>query len=244
MSVIEKVVIYLYTLVLNASNRHTQERFQHSGETISQVFRQVLHVDCIGAIDGTHVRASIAPKDQIPYIGRKGISFDMQFTFVWAGCEGITHNARIFLAAIKNPIIKFPKPPKEKYYLVDAGYPNMKGYLKPYKDAKYHLPEFRRGQPPSGLEEIFNRAHSSLRSVIERTFGVWNNRWHILDNMSAYPFKVQIKIVVASMTLHNYIRKKARGNRIFQIFNRNPEYVPFNILPNTEGIPIDTHIQR
>ncbi|KAF2292412.1 hypothetical protein GH714_022088 [Hevea brasiliensis] len=29
--------------------------------------------DCIGAIDGTHVRGSIAPEEQIPYIGRKGI---------------------------------------------------------------------------------------------------------------------------------------------------------------------------
>ncbi|KAJ9128917.1 hypothetical protein P3X46_034332 [Hevea brasiliensis] len=247
---IQLFVIFLYTLVLNTPNRHTLERFQHSGETISQVFRQVLHVVClmsmdiikpidpefsetppeilndrrymphfkdfIGAIDGTHVRACIAPEDQIPYIGRKGIptqniivtcSFDMQFTFVWAGCEGTAHDAIIFLAAIKDPIIKFPKPPKGKYYLVDVGYPNMKGYLKPYKDTRYHL-------------------------------------WHILDNMPAYPFKVQMKIVVASMALHNYIRKKARGDRVFQIFDRNPEYVPFNILPDIEGIPIDTHIQR
>ncbi|WJX45682.1 hypothetical protein P8452_32544 [Trifolium repens] len=28
----------------------------------------------------------------------------------------------------------FPHPPEGKYYLVDAGYPNMKGYLSPYKD--------------------------------------------------------------------------------------------------------------
>ncbi|WJX21142.1 hypothetical protein P8452_10609 [Trifolium repens] len=27
----------------------------------------------------------------------------------------------------------FPHPPEGKYYLVDAGYPNMKGYLSPYK---------------------------------------------------------------------------------------------------------------
>ena len=48
----------------------------------------------------------------------------------------------------------------------------MKGYLGPYRGQRYHLPDFRRGRPISGKEEIFNHSHSSLRSVIERTFGV------------------------------------------------------------------------
>jgi hypothetical protein len=39
-------------------------------------------------------------------------SFDMQFTFVWAGWEGSAHDTRIFLEAIDNPRIKFPKPPE------------------------------------------------------------------------------------------------------------------------------------
>ncbi|WJX50249.1 hypothetical protein P8452_36579 [Trifolium repens] len=33
----------------------------------------------------------------------------------------------------------FPHPPEGKYYLVDAGYPNMKGYLSPYKDRTVEL---------------------------------------------------------------------------------------------------------
>ena len=37
-----------------------------------------------------------------------------------------------------------------KYYLVDAGYPQMKGYLGPYKGERYHLPDFQRGRQPSG----------------------------------------------------------------------------------------------
>jgi len=53
-----------------------------------------------------------------------------------------------------------------KYYLVDTGYPNEYSYLGPYKDEMYHLQEFRcRGQP-SGQEEVFNRAHLSLRNMI------------------------------------------------------------------------------
>ncbi|GAV59217.1 Myb_DNA-bind_3 domain-containing protein/DDE_4 domain-containing protein [Cephalotus follicularis] len=67
-----------------------------------------------------------------------------------------------------------------KYYLVDAGYPPKKGYLGPYKEERYHLPEFQSGRQASGPREIFNHAHSSLRSVIERTFGVWKKKCKII----------------------------------------------------------------
>ena len=30
------------------------------------------------------------------------------------------------------------------YYIVDAGYPNRPGYLAPYKDERYHMPEWHR----------------------------------------------------------------------------------------------------
>jgi len=42
-------------------------------------------------------------------------SFDMQFTFMWAGWEGNTHDTRIFLEAIENRNIKFPKPLEGSY---------------------------------------------------------------------------------------------------------------------------------
>ncbi|KAG5236718.1 protein ALP [Salix suchowensis] len=171
MCVLEKVGMFLFTIAARASNRHVQERFQHSGKTVSRCMKQVLKAlrlfaidiikptdpdftntpiqiatnprfmphfkNCIGAIDGTHVRVTVSPENQIPYIGRKGVptqnimaacSFDMQFTFVWAGWEGSAHDTRIFLEG--------------KYYLVDAGYPNEYGYLGPYRGERYHFQDF------------------------------------------------------------------------------------------------------
>ena len=71
----------------------------------------------------------------------------------------------------------------DKYYVVDAGYPNTRGYLAPYKGTNihYHLPDFRRGHTaaicePRGLKEKFNYLHSSLRNIIKQTFGVWKAR--------------------------------------------------------------------
>ncbi|KAK2642879.1 hypothetical protein Ddye_024642 [Dipteronia dyeriana] len=131
----EAVGMFLMTLGHGVGNRIIQEQFQHSDET-----------DCIGAIDGTHIRVSLPVDEQIPYIGRKGFptqnimvvcGFDMFFTFVWQGWEGSAHDTRIFLEVIRNIELKFPIPPDDKYYLVDTGYPNMKGYLAPYKDIEF-----------------------------------------------------------------------------------------------------------
>ncbi|XP_038714981.1 protein ANTAGONIST OF LIKE HETEROCHROMATIN PROTEIN 1-like [Tripterygium wilfordii] len=172
--------------------------------------------DCIGAIDGTHIAAVVPPDQRIPYIGRKGVTtqnvmavcdFDMLFTFVCGGWEGSAHDSRIFNKVLSDAHSNFPHPPTGKYYLVDAGYPNQRGYLAPYKGQRYHLEVFRNGPQPTSPREAFNHTHSSLRSIIERTFGVMKKKWLILTRMPSYKFCTQVKIVVACMALHNFIRR-------------------------------------
>ncbi|KAL4335545.1 hypothetical protein GQ457_07G000590 [Hibiscus cannabinus] len=96
-----------------------------------------------------------------------------------------------------------------KYYLVDFEYPQMKGFLGLYRGQRYRLPDFRRGRPMSRKKEIFNHSHSSLRSVIERTFDFIKKKWAILRDMPSYSFEKQMMIVVCTMALHNFIRKHA-----------------------------------
>jgi hypothetical protein len=48
-----------------------------------------------------------------------------------------------------------------KYYLVDSGYPNRTGYLAPFKEQRYHVPEFQ-SAPPRNMMERFNHLHSCL----------------------------------------------------------------------------------
>ncbi|KAG8485785.1 hypothetical protein CXB51_019130 [Gossypium anomalum] len=190
--------------------------------------------DCIGAIDGTHIKACISPSCQIPYIGRKGeptqnimavYDFNMCFIFAFPGWEGTAHDSRIFLQALRKQQLKFPHPPPGKYYLVDSGYPQMAGFLGPYRGERYHLPDFHRGNHrASGKKEIFNHAHSSLRSVIERTFGVWKKKWPILRDIPSYSFDKQVLIVIATMVLHNYIRRHAWSNdEDFRQFENIPD---------------------
>ncbi|KAI0519970.1 hypothetical protein KFK09_007433 [Dendrobium nobile] len=193
--------------------------------------------DCIGAIDGTHVDARVSTAEKVAYIGRCGSTtqnvmavcdFNMCFTFVMSGWEGSAHDSRIFKFAIRNQQHKFPMPPPNKYYLVDAGYPMQRGFLKPFSDTKYHIPDFQRAsQSIRGRKEAFNKRHSSLRGVIERSFGVWKKKWVILRDMPTYPFKKQVKIVVATMALHNYIRRHpSRDDPEFKVCDEDHSYIP------------------
>lgn len=113
-----------------------------------------------------------------------------------------------------------------KYYVVDAGYPNRPGYLAPYKGERYHLPEWHRGMEPNTPKEKFNRVHSSIRNVIERSFGLWKMKWQILYKMPKYSMLTQKKIVAATMVLHNFIREHSSGDVDFANFDRDPDFVP------------------
>jgi len=123
----------------------------------------------------------------------------------------------------------FPYVCPGKYYVVDAGYPNRPGYLAPYKGERYHVPNWRRGPAPSGEQELFNHLHSSVRNVVERTFGVWKMKWRILLKMPSYPLEKQMMIVAGTMCLHNYIRENHALDKDFRKCDRNPDYVP--IIP-------------
>ncbi|KAL2899249.1 putative nuclease HARBI1 [Bienertia sinuspersici] len=159
--------------------------------------------DCIGCIDGTHIEACIPEALQMPYRGRKGIptfnvivvcDFDMCFTFVSAGWEGSSHDSHVFLHAIGTPEFNFPKPPEDKYYLVDKGYQDRDGYFVPYPRL----------------------------SCIEKSFGVLKQRWKILTILPQFRIETQIQIIVATFALHNYIRINSQDYPLFRVLEEYP----------------------
>ncbi|XP_060972307.1 uncharacterized protein LOC133038235 [Cannabis sativa] len=218
MCALEILGMFLFTLGHGAGNRLTQERFQHSGETVSRYFNKVLDVLCHMSVD------VLKPPDPDFKDVPEEILRDSRYMPHFKNCIGAIDGVHV------NAVI----PPEDqvpfvgKYYLVDAGYPQITGFLGPYKGQRYHLPQFQRGSKPTGYKEVFNQAHSSLRSVIERTFGVWKKRWKILRDMPSYPYQKQVKIVIASMALHNYIRRHAKRDRYFEKIRDNPDYCANN----------------
>ena len=191
-------------------------------------------------------------KDQTAYRGRGGgrcyqnvlgiCDFNMIFTFVWAGWEGIAHDSRILTEVVFNPSSGFPFPPPsmycpqglfiyfylifnnvvlcqhlwitDKYYLCDAAYANTRGILSPYRNTRYWLADFRRRRALT-KEEKFNHAHAQLRNVIERAYGVVKARFPILKQMAPYSFTVQRNVVIACFAIHNFIRKCNIHDKLF-----------------------------
>ncbi|KAH7865285.1 hypothetical protein Vadar_004650 [Vaccinium darrowii] len=191
----------------------------------------------IGAIDGTHIKAHPNPNDIAKWIGRKGYptqnimaacDFDMCFTFALSGWEGSAHDTRIFYDCIRDATNNFPHPQQGEYYLVDAGYPNIRGFLAPYKGCTYHVPDWRRGRQPRNNFECFNKIHSSLRCTIERTFGVWKARWPLICDMPVgYSMETQKGLVTATMTIHNFIRRSNMPDIPFAFYDTRPEFMPY-----------------
>ncbi|KAL6549609.1 hypothetical protein OROHE_008340 [Orobanche hederae] len=174
--------------------------------------------DCVGALDGTHIQAIIsADSEGIPFRGRKGIktrnilaccSFDRIFIFINMGWEGSVHDITVWVDSLTQSKYDFPHPPTGKYYLVDSGYPNTTGYLYPIKDpnVRYHIPEFKKKRVLRGMSEQFNYRHSSLRTTVKRAFGNLKKRWKILYTMPQMEDIYQLYVIVATFTLHNFIR--------------------------------------
>ena len=91
-----------------------------------------------------------------------------------------------------------------KYYLDDAGYGNKNEILSPYRSVQYHLKEFS-DRPPENEQELFNLRHSSLRTTIERGFGVLKKRFRVLNAEPFWSFETQMKVVFACCVIHNNI---------------------------------------
>ena len=53
-----------------------------------------------------------------------------------------------------------------------------------------------------------------------------------MQNISAYPYKTQVEIVVASMALHNYIRRRSQDDAVFSEYDRNPNLISDDFLPD------------
>ncbi|KAG7583611.1 Nucleic acid-binding OB-fold [Arabidopsis suecica] len=179
----------------------------------------------VGAMDGTHVPAMVSGRDQQRYWNRKSVcsmnilavsNFDMLFTYIYVGIPGSAHDAKVLSLAMEGDP-NFPHPPTGKYYLVDSGYALCRGYLGPYRQTRYHQNQFQNQAPPSNYKEKFNRRHSSLRCVIERTFGVWKGKWRIMQDRARYDIVTTRKLVVATMALHNFVRKSSIPDPDFDV---------------------------
>nr|KAJ0216405.1 hypothetical protein LSAT_V11C300153630 [Lactuca sativa] len=178
MDIDEQVAIFLHIIAHDVKNRVMIGRFQRYGQTISKIVMLVCNVvirlhphllkkpkpvtenstdqgwkwfkNCLGALDGTHIKCLVPLKDKPKYRTRKNdiatnvlgvCSQDIQFIYVLPGWKGPVADGRVFRDALLWP--HGLKVPRLGYYLVDAGYTNGECFLAPYrgvmeKSRNYH----------------------------------------------------------------------------------------------------------
>ncbi|KAK5812661.1 hypothetical protein PVK06_028098 [Gossypium arboreum] len=230
--VVLRAVLKLYKLVIRLPDESTPSEIRNNPR-FYPYFK-----DCIGALDGTHVRASVPLNIQGRFRSRKGgttqnvlaaITFDLKFSYVLAGWEGSAHNSRILSDALSRPRgLKIPEVIIMfcqivcKYYLADAGYDIRNGYITPYRGVRYHLKEFS-AQGPENEKELFNLRHSSFRITIERVFGILKKRFRVLDAKPFWNFQAQVDIVLACCIIHNHIMGVDPSDLLNQELYEEPE---------------------
>ena len=180
-------------------------------------------MDCLGALDGSHFQAHIPEKDIVRFRNHHGdvtqnvlavVDFRMNFTYLLTGWEGTAHDGRVLWDALQN---KGFSVPDGKYYVADAGYSNCHETLTPYKKVRYHLREITTaGMQPKDMYELFNFRHSSLRNVVERTFGVFKRRWRIFDRPHEFEFRKQKQLIYALAAVHNFINMHYRVDEDYE----------------------------
>lgn len=203
--------------------------------------------NCLGAIDGKHIRIENLPKSGSTNFNYKSYhsivlmaccDADGLFTLVETGYAGRNSDDGMFRAsAIKHwieiEVLNFPlslKLPTDEsnnefpyYFVGDEGFPLLRYLMRPY--------------PQRGLDNvkrIYNYRLSRCRRTIECSFGMMTEKFQVLDtSIKCHTPEKIVKIIKAVCILHNYVRKREGITYNLQQFEDatavNPNITPQNL---------------
>lgn len=178
----------------------------------------------VGAIDECHIPISQPIGNAVDYYNRKGFhSIVLQgklllniceclynykkcflgvsneqgiFIDVCVGSPGRMHDARVFRLSPLYENLATGNLLRPTYHLIDdSAYPLLQILMKPYQDNGHLTIE----------KTTFNTKLSSVRSIIERAFGLLKNKFRRLKNLEVHQPETASKVVMASCVLHNFI---------------------------------------
>ncbi|XP_057997501.1 uncharacterized protein LOC131176465 [Hevea brasiliensis] len=195
----EQVAKTLYLLGHNVSNRVLGFFFCRSGET-----------DCAGIIDGTHIRVKVSRKEAPKYSGRKdyptqnvlaACTFDLKFTYVLPGWEGIAPDSRIMKNALTR---EYPLKILQDMDILAEVDDELNNGSSPQE----HCRHTNRDDNEDAIRgELLRDSIATNMNAIERTFGVLKKRFSIITSSTEphYGVDTQEEIILVCCILHNYL---------------------------------------
>ncbi|XP_033754693.1 putative nuclease HARBI1 [Pecten maximus] len=155
----------------------------------------------VGCIDGTQIRIQAPTQNEPTFVNRKGYhSINVQaicdekkkLTNVVARWPGSTHDSHIFrMSDIKQYLEIHHRTLADGLILGDSGYACQKYLLTLYL------------RPATIQQDRYNECHKRTRTRIERAFGVWKRRFHVLHGEIRMRPERVCKIIGACAVLHN-----------------------------------------
>lgn len=206
--------------------------------------------NCIGALDGKHVRIKMPPGSGSSYYNYKKYfslvlmaicDSNYKFVAVDIGAYGSTADSRVFRASrmgrrllegrFNVPADK-PLPgtsgPDMPYVLVaDEAFALSRHLFRPY--SKHNLNAQRR---------VFNYRLSRARRYIECTFGILTSKWRIFHSALQLNLKNAEGVIQACCVLHNIIREKEGISMEEEDETHLPSVQYCGLRPNTAVIAL------
>ncbi|XP_026462861.1 protein ANTAGONIST OF LIKE HETEROCHROMATIN PROTEIN 1-like [Ctenocephalides felis] len=183
--------------------------------------------NCIGAIDGKHIRIDCPINSGSDYYNYKGFFsivlfavVDANYNFIFAdiGCQGRISDGGVFKNAlisqyINDNLLNLPEATLlpgslqkcPHVFISDRALPLTTKIMKPF--GGFHSKNTK--------ERIFNYRLSRARRVVENVFGIMSSVFRVLRKpLCLQPDKAQ-KIVFATVFLHNFLRASKTSNLLY-----------------------------
>lgn len=198
--------------------------------------------NCVGALDGKHIRIKRPSKSNIMYRNYKGFysinllsvtDANYKYVFVDVGGYGKDSDGGVFSASklnkyLESNSIEFPAEThlpnsniKAPYIFIgDEGFPLRPYLMRPFP---------RRQLVAGGEKDVFNYRLARARMVVECSYGSINSKFHVLSVPIETEVSNTVKIVKAITLLHNIIRQREgiseEEEQSFINMSRRPESV-------------------
>ncbi|XP_071054097.1 uncharacterized protein [Onthophagus taurus] len=206
--------------------------------------------NCLGAIDGKHIRIQKYPNSGSTNFNYKNYhsvvlfgccDAEGLFTTIECGYAGRNSDGGIFRVSTfgrwlenNNTLPSLTELPNDEsgnkfpyYFAADNAFPLRQNIMRPYPERNIN-----------NKMRIFNYRHSRGRKTIECAFGMMTQKFQIfLTPIRVRKYETIISIIQCACVLHNFIRKKDGTLYAVPVIEKNPQN-PRN-FPDIENININ-----